>query len=116
MESQREVERKYNALLKDVANKEFYRIDLTNRFNCYTCQTCGHVTKTKDIDAGVTPFMFDCESCGNVAYSSFYKDIRPYLKPTIEWYRPDLKAVLKGRNKGWIDHVLQGGLLSRKIV
>lgn len=115
MLSQREVTKKYAALMKDVETKDFYKIDLTKRVNCYTCQSCQHVTKTKDVHAGVTPFMFECEKCGKVAYSSFYNDIRPGLQPTFEWYRPDLNEVLKGRNKGWIEHVLQGGLLSRKV-
>ncbi len=116
MLSQREVEQKYNRLLEDVKTKDFYKIDLTNRVNCYTCQTCGHITKTKDVDAGVTPFMHTCESCGKTAYSSFYKDIAPHLQPTQEWYRPTLERVLKMRkNSGMLDHILQGGLDVRKI-
>lgn len=116
MKSQREVERKYNRLLEDVKTKEFFKIDLTNRVNCYTCQTCGHITKTKDVDAGVTPFMHTCESCGQTAYSSFYKDIAPHLKPTQEWYRPTLERVLKmRRNSNLLDHILHGGLDVREI-
>lgn len=114
--STREVERKYNKLLKDVATKDFYKVDLSNRVNCYVCQTCKLITKTIDIDAGVTPFMHTCEHCGEVAYSTFYKDIAPYIKPTQEWYRPTLKQCLKMRNKqGLLDHILQGGLDVRKI-
>ncbi len=116
MLSQREVARKYNALINDVKTKDFYKIDLTNRVNCYTCQTCGHITKTKDVDSGVTPFMFGCEKCSQTAYSSFYKDIAPHLTPTVEWYRPSLAEVqkMRSKNSGALDHVLQGGLLSRK--
>ncbi len=119
MESQREVERKYKKLLKDVATEEFYtKVDLTNRVNCYSCK-CGHITKTIDIDSGVTPFYFSCDKCGEMATSSFYKDIAPSQLPTHEWYRPTLKQVLKMRRIVWeglLDHVLQGGLDSRKIV
>lgn len=116
MKSQREVERQYNRLLKDVETKDFYKIDLTNRVNCYVCQKCRHITKTIDVDAGVTPFMHTCESCGDMAQSTFYKDVAPNLKPTQEWYRPSLKQVLKMRSdEGMLDHVLKGGLDVRKI-
>lgn len=113
--NKKEIKRKYSKLLKDVATKDFYKIDLTNRVNCYVCD-CGHITKTKDIDAGVTPFYHNCESCGRYARSTFYKDIAPHKLPTEEWYRPTLEQVLKiRRNYGLLDHVLNGGLDVRKI-
>ena len=114
MESQRQVEKKYNKLLQDVKTDDFYKVDLTNRVNCYSC-TCGHITKTKDIDAGVTPFMFTCEKCHGTATSSFFNDIAPDQSPTFEWYRPTLKQVLKMRKiPVMLDHVLSGGLDHRK--
>lgn len=116
MQSQREIERKYNKLLKDVETNDFYKIDLTNRVNCYVCE-CGHITKTKDVDAGVTPFMHTCEKCGQMARSTFYKDIAPEQRATEEWFRPTLKQVLKMRkHEGMLDHILQGGLDVRKCV
>jgi RNase P subunit RPR2 len=117
MESQRQVERKYNKLMNDVKTSDYYKIDLTNRVNCYTCQKCNHITKTKDIDSGVIPFMFTCEKCGGTAYSSFFRDIAPNQQPTIEWYRPTLKQVMKMRKKdnGILDHIFNGGLDYRKI-
>ena len=116
MISQREVERRYNRLLNDVATKDFYKIDLTNRVNCYTCQKCAGITKTKDVDAGVTPFMHSCSYCGGTAYSSFYKDIAPHISPVQEWYRPTLKQCLKMRgDSGLLEHVLNGGLDVRAI-
>ena len=117
MISQREVERKYSKLMNDVQTNKFYtEIDLSNRVNCYTCDKCGHITKTKDVDAGVTPFIFNCEKCNSTAMSSFYKDIAPEQKPTYEWYRPDLKRTLKLRKDEYeLDHVLSGGLLARKF-
>lgn len=116
MESQREVERKYKQLIHDVATKDFYKVDLSNRVNCYVCTKCKHITKTKDIDSGVTPFMHSCEVCGETAHSTFYKDIAPHLQPTQEWYRPTLEQVLKMRKKeGLLDHILQGGLDVRVI-
>lgn len=115
MISQRETERKYNDLLADVKANDFYKKDLTNRVNCYVCDS-NHVTKTKDIDAGVTPFYHECEKCGERARSTFYNDIAPEKEPTQEWYRPTLKEVLKLRKKEHLlGHIFQGGLLSRKI-
>lgn len=103
----------YEKLLADVATKDFYKIDLSNRLNAYRCQSCGHLTVTKDVDAGVTPFMHTCEKCGSMAESSFYR-VDPNLKHTQEWYRPSLKDLLK-MSPGMIDHVLQGGLVNRII-
>ena len=115
MKSQRELTKSYNTLIERVKNEDFYKIDLTNRVNCYSC-SCGHITKTIDIDAGVTPMMFSCEDCGGMARSNFYKDIAPLQEPTIEWYRPDLRQALRMRkNQGLLGHILQGGLAHRKI-
>jgi hypothetical protein len=86
-----------------------------NRINCYRCQVCQAITKTIDIDRGVIPFMHRCEFCGGTAYSSFFDDIAPAIKPTQEWYRPTLKQVLKMKNEGLIEHILMGGLDVRKI-
>ena len=115
MISQREIQRKYAALLMDVATNDYYKIDLINRVNCYKC-TCSHITKTKDVDPGVTPFMHRCEKCGKKANSSFYVDIAPNQKPTEEWYRPSLKEVMKLRCDVFLlDHLFNGGLISRKL-
>lgn len=134
MESQGSVERKYAQLIKDVKTKEFYTsINLENRVNCYQCAGtpgissasgfsipgrpgCGHITKTRDIDPGVTPMFHACEKCGGRTTSSMYQDIAPTQQPTQEWYRPSLKQVLKMRkNPGMLQHVLAGGLDCRKI-
>ena len=112
--SQREITRKYNALLNDVATKDYYKLDLTNRVNCYTCQYCGTVTKTKDVDSGVTPFIIGCPKCQHECYSAFYKDTSPALQPSFEWYRPDLKRTLKLKDAE-LEHVLNGGLLMRPL-
>lgn len=116
MHSRKQIEEKYNNLLKKVATDSYYQIDLTNRVNCYVCN-CGHITKTRDIDAGVTPMMFNCEKCGGFgAMSTGFKDIVPNRQPTFEWYRPSLKKLLKMRNvPGMVDHILNGGLDYRKI-
>ena len=84
--------------------------------NCYYCD-CGHATKTIDIHAGVTPFMFRCEKCSLLARSSFYKDIAPGTEPTIEFYRPgeDELLIIKRKDRLTYDHICDGGLISRKI-
>lgn len=115
MISQREVTKRYEALLKDVAESDFYKVDLTSRVNCYYCTRCNRTTKTKDIDAGVTPMMFTCRFCGSIARSTFGKDIAPDVEPHGVWYRPTLKQVLKMRNKPeMLDHILRGGLEYRE--
>lgn len=109
--------KRYQNLIREVESSEFYTgIDLSNRVNVYTCPQ-GHKTKTKDINAGVTPFMHQCEKCFAMARSSMYEDIAPDLEPTQEWYRPELEEVLKLAKKepGLLNHVLAGGLLHRKI-
>lgn len=112
MISQREVKRRYQAMLKNHSKP------VDNEVNCYVCEKCGHITKTIDIDDGVTPFMNECENCGELAQSTFYKDINPTVKPTIEWYRPSLEETIKMRKNpnGEFDHVIRGGLLPRKII
>ena len=76
---------------------------------------CGHITKTKDVDPGVTPFFHTCEKCGSMARSTFYTDIVPDKQPTEEWYRPTLEETLKMTdNPGLVDHILNGGLNNRK--
>jgi hypothetical protein len=110
----RAIELQYAELMHDIKTNEYYNIDLTNRTNTYTCPG-GHITKTRDIDAGVTPFMHSCGTCGEIATSSFYRDTHPNLEPTEEWYRPTLEEVFK-LSEGLREHVLQGGLNVRKIV
>lgn len=115
MESKRKITKKYNKLLEQVKTDDYYKIDLTNRVNCYVCE-CGHITKTKDIDPGVTPFMNSCEKCNGTARSTFYNDIAPDQEATYEWYRPTLKQVLKMRNNpSMLDHIFNGGLDYRKV-
>jgi hypothetical protein len=108
-----QIEELYNNLLHEVENNDFYKTDLTNRVNCYTCE-CGHITKTKDVDSGVTPFLHSCENCNKMAKSTFYKDIVPDRPHTQEWYRPSLQEIFDRdlfRNKPFLlDHILNGGL------
>jgi len=107
-----EIEKKYNEIIAYYEKDE--TINLTNRVNCYRCNECGHITKTRDIDKGVTPFMHLCEKCNGMAFSSFYEDIVPNQQPTQEWYRPRLKKVYN-MSDAMIEHILNGGLDVRTI-
>lgn len=111
MISLRELDRRYKQLMNDVATDDYYKVDLDNRVNCYRCN-CGHITKTIDVDAGCTPFLFSCEKCGKLAKSTFYNDIATEQEPTIKWYRPSLAQARKMRRKEseMLEHVLSGGL------
>lgn len=115
MISIREIEKGYKKMLDiDELKGDVKKNDV----NCYTCE-CGHITKTIDVDKGVTPFMHQCEKCDSFAKSSFYNDIAPHIEPTQEWYRPTLEQVIKMRKnkfgQAMIDHILQGGLDVRNI-
>lgn len=117
MISQREVIRRYEQLKVDVATKDFYKVDLKNRVNCYCCRVCNNVTKTKDVDAGVTPMFIKCDKCHNTMNSTMYSDVRPDMAPNKEWYRPSIKEVLHLRNKPeMMEHVLSGGLMLRNVI
>lgn len=115
--NKKEIEKRYNNLLKKIETNDYYDIDLNNRVNCYVCDPCGSITKIRDADPGVTPFYYTCDSCGNpLAKSSFYNDVAPDMEPQHEWYRPSLSETLKFRKKtDVLDHILSGGLLIRKI-
>jgi len=98
---------------------EYYSTHVKRGVNCYTCPSCKHITKTIDVDAGVTPFMHLCEQCKKeLGQSSMYKDIAPNQQPTEEWYRPTLEEVLEMHKAGdynMVSHIVRGGLHQRKI-
>lgn len=88
------------------------------KINVYTCPA-GHKTVTIDTDEGVTPMMMGCRqkaddgkhNCTQFARSGWYR-VDQDLSPEYEWYMP---TSLKGLNKSEKEHVVQGGLLQRKI-
>lgn len=94
--------------------------DNTGKRNAYVCEDasfgrdgkgCGRATVTIDREPGVTPFMTTCPHCGGTATSRMYR-VPQDLTPTMEWYRPD---TLDGLSPWTVDHILQGGLISRWI-
>lgn len=44
------------------------------RENFYTCDACGAVMVTVDVDEGTTPMLTDCraDGCGGMAHSGWY--------------------------------------------
>ncbi len=83
--------------------------------NIYVCEKCkGHIV-TEDRDTGVTPFLTSCkvtEGCKGMMQSSMYRVFDQSMEADYEWYRPDN---FNGQPPGVMDHLLQGGLLIRKI-
>lgn len=88
------------------------------KVNVYRCIRCKTNTVTKDCHTGTTPMLIPCPNCGDMARSSFY-EVDQTLEPSIHFYRPSLKKVLKMRKKehqqGELEHVLNGGLLMRDV-
>ena len=108
----KDVIRRYKQMLKTVSKENYYK----DRTNCYVCEKCGAVTKTIDIDNGVTPMGIECPYCHENAMSSFYQDIAPNIEITHEWYRPTLDETLQlaSENKIFtVTHILNGGLIRR---
>lgn len=105
-------EKAYEKLLAEVDESNFIP-----RENCYLCPHCGHVTKTVDINSGISPFMMACEKCNQYARSSFYEDLAPEQGPTWEWYRPELHEFLYRYKTSpqTREHILQGGLMVRPV-
>lgn len=81
--------------------------------NCYTCRACGARHVTRNVDAGVTPFLIQCRRCGDMASSCFYR-VDQSTAPGFEWYRPDAaeREALTPELREWVDG---GRLLLREI-
>ena len=104
----KDLKTQYQGLIERIQNN-YTEVNLENRTNCYICPTCG-ITKTKDIDKGVTPMVIMCPKCNkNFAKSTFYIDIDSSIPVTHEWYRPSLDEFLK-LDRDMQEHVLKGGL------
>ena len=105
-------------VLKTLAGVDRYPIRMRPvKINAYTCGTCTITTTTVDIHEGVTPFLYRCPHCGDMAESHFYPSgpIPAHLPPpTVEWYKPDARE-LKSFPMPIREHVSKGGLLDRDI-
>ena len=108
----KDVMRRYKQMLKDVSGENYHKGEV----NCYTCKQCGKVTKTIDVDNGVTPFGIECPHCHGDAMSAFYHDTAPDAPVTHEFYRPTLEETLALVDEHFftVSHILNGGLLRRE--
>jgi hypothetical protein len=107
--NKKKIEKAYNQMLLNV---EKISMDIDrSRINCYVCPA-GHITKTVEIDKGVTPFMILCPYCDKMAQSTFYKEVAPDHIPRYEWYRPSLEETLK-ESASSRQYILDGGLYHR---
>ncbi len=81
------------------------------KLNIYTCDRChGHVV-TKDLDAGVTPFLIPCSTttgCKGFMKSSMYRVFDQGMKPDLVWYRPGADEIVPEDMR---EHVARGGLI-----
>lgn len=111
MISLREIKRKLHECKTHYKNEEW-----EGKVNCYLCIECGKTTKTVHVDGGTIPAIFACNHCGGIARSTLYEDTAPDEEAVIEWYRPDVKELLKMRRKRMekdLNHILNGGLTWR---
>lgn len=120
MNKEAEVIEAYQALVHRVNTDGFFtKQNLTDRFDCYKCNHCKHVTKIVYREPGVTPFMHRCEKCEEQAESTFGQDIVPDQEPTLTWFRPKQETVIEMWKKGMeslVQHILNGGLITQTII
>lgn len=86
------------------------------RFNRYTCESCGFIIHTVDLDEGVTPYIIRCRhgDCDGVMRSHMYRVTLDQL-PDYEWYRPSEEEIKGlGLDTGVLEHVRSGGLMLRQ--
>ena len=93
---------------------EYGTISPQDKINCYVCK-CGCIIKTIEVNHGVAPGHFKCESCGSLAEHTNYNDVAPDASPTHEWYRPTFEELLNMRDdEEAVYFILLGGLCIRK--
>jgi hypothetical protein len=106
-----------------------------NRWNYYTCTTCGTHYVTVELAHGATPGILRCADrvllspkgkperakCAGTMLSAWYTNPAtwPDDVPRVahgEWYSPSVPEVrqLQKRRSPLLDHVAQGGLLLRR--
>jgi len=84
------------------------------RLNIYACEKCrGHIV-TRDLHAGVTPFMLRChatDGCAGMMKSSLYRVFDQSVRETHQWVRPAEGDDVDPRLFG---HIAMGGLILRQ--
>lgn len=106
--------------MKPGEDKAAHAAHLKGKLNFYTCQGCGRIITTRDLDAGTTPFMIGCHTEGGpcpkgvMMYSAFYRvQEMPdcHVHTSHVWYRPE---TLAGITDQWTrEHISNGGLILR---
>lgn len=111
----KEITEHYEKMVIDIEESNIAGIQ--GKTNCYRCEGCERKTKYIYKNTGVTPFLKNCEHCGNTSKSSLMYDIAPELEPAHEWYRPSLEETINLKDQIiTLDHILNGGLLERPIL
>lgn len=94
--------------------------------NVWVCESCGEDVLCFDRHPGTTPFTvahqtFDPTTpCPGITVSTFYNGARAqqalveHGAPSHEWYRPSSTELRHG-SRAARDHVMQGGLLVRRV-
>lgn len=77
MMSVRECTKLYNKMLKMHESKAE-----PNRVNCYRCDKCGSITKTIDVDDGVTPYCYICECCAEA--ETYTRMVSPNIERVLK--------------------------------
>lgn len=84
------------------------------KLNIYTCEACrGHIV-TRDLGAGVTPFMIGCRAtpdCRGMMKSSMYRVFDQSMKESHQWRTPASVDELASLSQWEAEHVSNGGLL-----
>lgn len=84
------------------------------KLNIYTCEVCrGHIV-TRDLDAGVTPFMIGCEvdsCCPGFMKSSMYRVFDERMRESHQWRKPQNVDELAALSRHEAEHVANGGLI-----
>lgn len=106
---------RYYKLLRRIPDMGIY--DGRGRgIDVYICEKCGEIILTRYADKGVTPFVMRCRCCGGDAiHKTTVSDLEGNILARNgiaiqNWVRPPLDALWE-ENNGFIEHVLNGGLV-----
>lgn len=110
---EKELKDKYNNLVANIETAKIY--DGRNKgVDVYVCQKCGNKIYTRYKDKGVTPFVIKCRNCehGSAQHrETITEEFASMMRYEIlNWIRPTFEQLQK-LSKGYIDHVLAGGLM-----
>lgn len=108
----KEIKAKYDELVSSIEDAKMY--DGRGEYNGYRCDKCGYITATLYKDKGVTPFIIQCEKCGESAVHKITSRSAPppqkNISPVRNWVRPTFEQLIK-MSDATIQHVLDGGLV-----